>query len=49
MSQDKKPLVTRNFMKQLSIGVVKSIPLGGALLEQVIYGTLDGEAAQTNA
>ena len=49
MSQDKKPLITRNFMKQLSRGVVKSIPLGGALLEQVIYGTLDGEAAQKEA
>jgi hypothetical protein len=36
-------------MKQLSRGVVKSIPLGGALLEQVIYGTLDGEAAQKEA
>ena len=48
MSQDKKPLVTRNFMKQLSRGVVKSIPLG-ALLEQVIYGTLDGEGAQKEA
>ena len=46
MSNKKKPVVTRNFMKNLSRGAVKSVPLGGALLEQVIYGTLDGEAAK---
>ncbi len=46
MSEKKKPLVTRNFMKNLSRGAVKSIPVGGGLLEQVIYGTLDGEAAK---
>ena len=40
MSEKKKPIVTRNFMKNLSRGAVKSIPVGGALLEQVIYGTL---------
>lgn len=49
MSENKKPIVTRNFMKNLSRGAVKSIPVGGALLEQVIYGTLDGEAAKEEA
>ena len=49
MSNNRKSVVTRNFIKQLSRGVVKSIPLGGALLEQVIYGTLDGEAAEKEA
>jgi hypothetical protein len=49
MSEKKKPIVTRNFMKNLSRGAVKSIPVGGALLEQVIYGTLDGEAAKEEA
>ncbi len=49
MSEKKKPLVTRNFIKNLSRGAVKSIPLGGGLLEQVIYGTLDGEAAKEEA
>ena len=49
MSEKKKPIVTRNFMKNLSRGAVKSVPLGGALLEQVIYGTLDGEAAKEEA
>lgn len=49
MRDDKKPAVTRNFMKNLSRGAVKSIPVGGALLEQVIYGTLDGEAAKKEA
>ena len=43
MGKDKKPVVTRNFLKQLSRGLVKSIPVYGAFLEQVIYGTLDGE------
>ena len=46
---EKKPVITRNFIKNLSRGAVKSIPLGGALLEQVIYGTLDGEAAKEEA
>lgn len=46
MSEKMKPIVTRNFMKNLSRGAVKSVPLGGVLLEQVIYGTLDGEAAK---
>ncbi len=36
----------RNFIKQLSRGGVKSIPIAGAFLEQVIYGTLDEKAAQ---
>ena len=49
MSHNKKTVVTRNFIKQLSRGLIKSIPLGGALLEQVIYGTLDGEAAEKEA
>ncbi len=49
MSEKKKPIVTRNFMKNLSRGAVKSIPVGGGLLEQVIYGTLDGEAAKEEA
>lgn len=49
MSYDKKPILTRNFMKQLSRGAVKSIPLWGALIEQVIYGTLDEEAGRKEA
>jgi len=49
MSKKKKPIVTRNFMENLSRGAVKSIPVGGALLEQVIYGTLEGEAAKEEA
>jgi tetratricopeptide (TPR) repeat protein len=49
MSEKKKPVVTRNFMKHLSRGAVKSVPVGGALLEQLIYGTLDGEAAKEEA
>jgi len=49
MSDKKKSVVARNFLKNLSRGVMKSIPVGGALLEQVIYGTLDGEAAQKEA
>jgi len=43
--REKKELVTRNFLRSLCRGVVKSVPLGGGLLEQVIFGTLDGEAA----
>jgi len=51
VSDKKKRRTIRNFVKNLSRGLVKSIPnwLGGALLEQVIYGTLDGEAAQEEA
>jgi formylglycine-generating enzyme required for sulfatase activity len=49
MSDNNKSVFTRNFMKQLSRGAVKSIPFVGALLEQVIYGTLDGEAAEKEA
>jgi len=45
MSDKKKPTLTRIFIKNLSRGVVKSIPVVGALLEQVIYGTLDSESA----
>lgn len=38
--------ITGNFLKNLSRGGVKSIPLAGAFLEQMIYGTLDGEEAR---
>ena len=49
MSNKNDPIITRNFIKNLSRGMVKSLPVGGALLEQVIYGTLDGEAAKKEA
>ncbi len=46
MTDNKGPVVARNFMKKLSRGAIKSIPLGGTLLEQVVCGTLTGEAAK---
>jgi hypothetical protein len=49
MSDNNKSVFTRNFMKQLSRGAVKSIPFVGALLEQVIYGTLEGQAREKEA
>ncbi len=49
MSNQNDPIITRNFIKNLSRGLVKSLPIGSALLEQVIYGTLDGEAAEMEA
>lgn len=49
MDDQKDPIITRNFLMNLSRGLVKSLPGGGALLEQVIYGTLDGETAGREA
>jgi len=46
MSEKKKPVITKNFLKNLSRGGVKSIPGFGNLIDQMIYGTLDGEAAK---
>ncbi|MCP4722818.1 MAG: type II toxin-antitoxin system HipA family toxin [Desulfobacteraceae bacterium] len=46
MKKEPESVVTKNFLKQLSRGVVKSVPIGGNLLEQIIYGTLDGEEAE---
>lgn len=40
-----RPLISENFLKNLTKGTVKSIPLGGALLEQIIFGTLDSQNA----
>jgi len=37
------PLITRNFVSHLVRGGVKSIPLAGALVDEMIFGTLDGE------
>ncbi|MHC4242952.1 MAG: hypothetical protein ACYSU4_11155, partial [Planctomycetota bacterium] len=45
MTDNKGPVIARNFMKKLSRGAIESIPLGGTLLEQVICRTLTGEAA----
>ncbi|MBC8469116.1 MAG: tetratricopeptide repeat protein [Planctomycetes bacterium] len=46
MTDSKGPVIIRNFMKKLSRGAIESIPLGGALLEQVIRRTLTGEASK---
>jgi len=46
MSQKRKSTIARKLMKNLSRGVVKSIPFIGALTEQLIYGTLDEQAAK---
>ena len=46
MTDSKGPVITRNFMKKLSRGAIESIPLGGALLEQVIRRTLTSEASK---
>ena len=46
MTDSKGPVIARNFMKKLSRGAIESIPLGGALLEQVICRTLTGEASK---
>jgi len=46
MSEKKKPIITKNFLKNLSRGGVKSIPGFGNLIDQMIYGTLDGETAK---
>jgi tetratricopeptide (TPR) repeat protein len=46
MTESKGPVIARNFMKKLSRGAIESIPLGGALLEQVICRTLTGEASK---
>jgi len=46
MSEKKKPVITKNFLKNLSRGGVKSVPLFGNLIDQMIYGTLDGESAK---
>ncbi len=45
MTDNKAPVIARNFMKNLSRGAIKSIPFGGTLLEQVICRALPGEAA----
>ncbi len=46
MTDNKGPVIARNFMKNLSRGAIESIPFGGALLEQVICRTFSGEAAK---
>jgi len=46
MSEKKKSTIARNVMKNLSRGGMKSIPVLGSLLEQLIYGTLDEQAAK---
>ncbi|MCP4608174.1 MAG: tetratricopeptide repeat protein [Planctomycetes bacterium] len=46
MTDSKGPVITRNFMKKLSRGAIESIPLGGALLEQVIRRTLTSDASK---
>lgn len=49
MSNQNDPIITKNFKKNLLRGLLKSLPIGSALLEQVIYGTLDGETAEIEA
>ncbi len=46
MLHSDKPLITRNLVNNFIRGLVKSAPILGAFLEQLIYGTLDKEAAQ---
>jgi len=46
MGEKKNPIITKNFLKNLSRGGVKSIPWFGNLIDQMIYGTLDGESAK---
>ncbi|MCP4261409.1 MAG: tetratricopeptide repeat protein [Planctomycetes bacterium] len=46
MTNSKKPVIARNFIKNLSRGAIESIPLGGTLLEQIICTTLPSEAAK---
>ncbi len=46
MTDNRNPVIARNFMKNLSRGAIESIPFGGTLLEQVIHSTLTGEAAK---
>ncbi len=49
MVEDKKPIVTKNFLKHLAKGGVNSIPLVGGLIAEMIFGTLEGEAAAEEA
>ena len=49
MASEKKPLITKNFLKSLAKGGTKSIPLVGGLIEEMIFGTLEGEAAAREA
>ena len=46
MTDNKGPVIARNFIKKLSRGAIESIPLGGTLLEQVICRTLTSEASK---
>ncbi len=49
MADEGTPLITRNFVKHLLKGSVKSLPVLGGVLEETIFGTLEGEAAAEEA
>ena len=49
MSDEKKPLVRRIFVSRLLKGGVKSLPWLGGVIEEMIWGTLDDEAAEAEA
>ena len=46
MDKEKPAVMTRNFLQSLAKGSAKSIPGFGGLIEEMIFGTLDGEAAE---
>ncbi|MGD2111412.1 MAG: ATP-binding protein, partial [Phycisphaerae bacterium] len=47
--EQQPPVVTKNFLMHLAKGGVKCVPLAGGLLEEMIFGTLEGEAAEKDA
>ncbi len=49
MTNEDEILVTRNFLKHLTKGGVKIIPVFGGLLEEMIFGTLADEVAAEEA
>lgn len=46
---DERPAVSKNFLKHVAKGGVKSIPMVGGLIDEMIFGTLEGEAAEKEA
>jgi len=49
MTDNKSPVVARNFIKNLSRGAIESVQIGGTLLEKVIDKTLPSEASKREA
>ena len=45
MNNESKAIVTKNFLKHLTKGGIKIIPIFGGLLEEMIFGTLEADSA----